>query len=563
MSHTRVLTFLGLGNYQETTYELDGTRTPPTTMHDAATTLRYGVERCSLVMLATAEVEGSWFDAQDRYRQEMRQVEAMPSLFGLQSISDGLEHATQMSNFHTLLRCLEPEPLTLVDHLGERRVEPGEPDTIVLDITYGWRSLPFFAAAVVMFARSQALRRPSSPTLRIIYSAFRHGAPEGEATRVCDLNSLVEVGDWNTALDALMRYGRADDFARLSEEDRRRRRQSTALGKLGGLVKTFADALVTTRTDQVITKASGDFLGRLGELRQDAIAHSPMLKGQIDLLLRWGQALHAPETVSHQGLKAAVALAELLIQLQRYAEAFATMRELLVTAWTLATVPEGEILQPGQAGLRRQREVVARDISWRAAGECTGQAGELFKLYDKVTSRRNDLLHGGFTNQPLPAGTFRKDASTYLDEIKALLAQGPLQVGPVEHSGPMVNFSNHPVSTWPPEQLEAALALGASGVQDVPFPQVDPEASLLDVQELAQEAAEAIAAHQPSRVFVAGEPTLAASVVQILQEHGVLCYSSTTRREAVERLTAKGEVEKLSRFSFVAWRLWPRLARQQ
>jgi hypothetical protein len=195
---------------------------------------------------------------------------------------------------------------------------------------------------------------------------------------------------------------------------------------------------------------------------------------------------------------------------------------------------------------------------------CAKDTDPLLTLYKKISERRNDLLHGGFTNQPFSAKHFRDDAPAYLEELEALLDQGPRPVtGPALEGGVMVNFSNHPQTTWSGAQMEAARALGSTEVLDVPFPEVDPEASLQDVQALAHKMAEAIAAHQPKRVFVAGEPTLAACVVKLLQPHGVLCYSTTSRREVVEHLTADGEVEKRSRFTFVGWRQWPSLGSQQ
>ncbi|RME63089.1 MAG: hypothetical protein D6790_05295, partial [Caldilineae bacterium] len=85
---------------------------------------------------------------------------------------------------------------------------------IWFDITYGFRSQPFFAAAVIAFQRASGDRRP----LRVFYGAYEAGEPEGERVKetapIWELTEFVTVLDWALALHLFLKTGRAEDAAR-------------------------------------------------------------------------------------------------------------------------------------------------------------------------------------------------------------------------------------------------------------------------------------------------------------------------------------------------------------
>lgn len=114
--------------------------------------------------------------------------------------------------------------------------------------------------------------------------------------------------------------------------------------------------------------------------------------------------------------------------------------------------------------------------------------------------------------------------------------------------GVFVNFTNHPSQMWENTQKRAALHYGES-ILDLPFPQVDPMADEIDLQNLAEEKTSEILSLHPTAVLCQGEFGLCFSVVRRLQKAGVrVLYACSERKVRVEGST------KTVQFDFVKFR---------
>lgn len=118
------------------------------------------------------------------------------------------------------------------------------------------------------------------------------------------------------------------------------------------------------------------------------------------------------------------------------------------------------------------------------------------------------------------------------------------------------NISNHPVAEhWSERQIEEARVIAPNAeLIDIPFPQVDPTWSFVEVQKQAESLVNAMkikseGEHRVAGAMVAGEPIMCQAIVRGLEKLGIPCFSATTRREA----TQEGS-EKRSRFAFVRFR---------
>ena len=114
-----------------------------------------------------------------------------------------------------------------------------------------------------------------------------------------------------------------------------------------------------------------------------------------------------------------------------------------------------------------------------------------------------------------------------------------------------VNFSNHPSQYWDNKQREACQDYGE--IIDLPFPQIVPNATDDDLQELSQEYVQKIMSFgdpMTITVHIMGEMTFTFMVVTKLKEMGIKCVASTTERKT----TYNNDGVKLSEFSFVKFR---------
>lgn len=114
--------------------------------------------------------------------------------------------------------------------------------------------------------------------------------------------------------------------------------------------------------------------------------------------------------------------------------------------------------------------------------------------------------------------------------------------------GVFVNFTNHPSQMWENTQKRAALNYGES-ILDLPFPQVDPMADEMDLQNLAEEKASEILSLHPTAVLCQGEFGLCFSVVKRLQKAGVQVLYACSERKVRE----EGSI-KTVQFDFVKFR---------
>ena len=114
-----------------------------------------------------------------------------------------------------------------------------------------------------------------------------------------------------------------------------------------------------------------------------------------------------------------------------------------------------------------------------------------------------------------------------------------------------INLSNHPSEIWSEEQIAEAEKYGC--VLNMPFPNIRPDASAEEVQQLAQEYANQIAEKAEKElitVHVMGEMTFTYNLVASLKNMGIHCVASTTERKTY--IDDSGM--KVSEFKFIQFR---------
>jgi hypothetical protein len=98
----------------------------------------------------------------------------------------------------------------------------------------------------------------------------------------------------------------------------------------------------------------------------------------------------------------------------------------------------------------------------------------------------------------------------------------------------LINLSNRPSNLWSDRQLEAAAVYG--NIEDIPFPDVDPERSEAYIRSLCSEYVQKVLCMKGKEkitVHVMGEMTLTYSLVTALLSMGIPCIASTSVREVV------------------------------
>lgn len=115
----------------------------------------------------------------------------------------------------------------------------------------------------------------------------------------------------------------------------------------------------------------------------------------------------------------------------------------------------------------------------------------------------------------------------------------------------LLNLSNHPSASWPENQVKIAIE-EFGGIQDMPFPHIDPLADEPSVEDLAGQYLGRILVIKPKAVHLMGELTFSFKLLGLLKFHGITCLASTTHRTTVDL----PDGTKISKFEFVRFRAY-------
>lgn len=423
---------------------------------------------------------------------------------------------------------------------------------VILDITHGFRSFPFFAAAVAGFVR--AVDGPTRP-LRIVYGAFDSPRGQGEPAPIWELTTFVELLDWTREIMLFLRTGRAAEVsARTRALDRALRRSwidagadpaaRPRLDRIANELGAFGADLETIRTGALLL-GDGKRPGSAARLREvlaagraAVAAHAPPLADILDHVgtISAPLASAGPSLGTATGQQALAALAELYYRMGRYAEAVTVVREGWITRYAGPSASA-----PGRPGF---------DADARAAAEEAWRDRES-KASRHVADLRNDIDHGGFRKQPKASN----DLARQIGALVARYAEAPrpgrgVHDGspPAENSRVFLNISNHPSDDWCQTQRSAALRY-APRIEDLAFPAVSPELSHTEFDALFR-ATIAKVPDSATHALVQGEPTMTVALVKALRCKGITCLAATGDWDVEDQ----GGIDTRRRFRFVRFR---------
>lgn len=110
----------------------------------------------------------------------------------------------------------------------------------------------------------------------------------------------------------------------------------------------------------------------------------------------------------------------------------------------------------------------------------------------------------------------------------------------------MINLTNHPYQFWSDEQKKAAKEFGP--VEDMQFPNVDPEWDEDKVEALADQYLKLILDKKPQAVLCQGEMTFMYSLVRKLIENEIPVIAACSERVVITEGNVKTSVFKFVRF---------------
>lgn len=380
----KAISFLGYTRpelpYRETTYVYDGHECATAFMAEA--TARFFREEIDeLLVIVTEQAFRQNFADLERALADTVPVRPVP-------IPSGRDEAELWAMFAAI----------------EQQIAPG--DRIIFDITNGFRSLPVLALLAASFVRVAR----GATVERMVYGAY--DATQDGRTPVFDLTPFVRLLDWTTATDAFLRYGRADELARLAGDV-----------PLARLLRQLTDALQTSRPAEVMERAAG-LEAEIASAR-DAVA--PQQQPFALLLDRIG-AEYAGFGLRHprdrqQALAVLQKQREMIswyIEKGLYVQAMTSAREWIVS---LVVYHAG-----GDLFAKRDRNEAERllnnDLNRPLALDpaCVPRLDDVRALWRELRGVRNSLAHAGLAHDAPRAATVIEHVRRVGERLGALLA---------------------------------------------------------------------------------------------------------------------------------------------
>lgn len=450
------------------------------------------------------------------------------------------------NSFETDMRAWGGVPLEFVDHFPEagdesalwtqfeiikQQLRAPSGYSVVLDITHGFRSFPFFGGAVAAFVR--AIDAEPCP-LRIVYGAFEARTADAGVAPIWDLTPFVDLLDWTREIMLFLKTGRATGVGDLLKK-------VPELAELGVAVQRFGRDLETLRTGSLLLgsdtaeSTARALAQQIAGCRQWVHEKLPPFADVLKALEENVQktVLDPQPLNSQRGHEVVASLAKWYLQMGRYVEAATAAQEGWINLYA-----NGDVAFPGRAGCTEKEREEAKQ-RWRATDR---------KAFEKVKQIRNDIDHAGYRPHPAQADHVVMHVSSRVEDFACAQRKTKQASG---CGGGFVNLTNHPSVDWDDAQRQAALELAPSLV-DLAFPPVPPDADEETIEALAKETAARLPAGT-THALLQGEWTLTVALLRKLQRNGVVCLAATTQRD----VSVEIDGAKTSRFRFVRFRRYP------
>jgi CRISPR-associated protein, TM1812 family len=408
----KALSFLGASRYQTVTYVWEGLSHTTSLFPEALARIFSPKEVIVFVTKTARDYRPS--EAEPAYKETLEQ--RLEGLIRFEEIPEGRSEAELWEIFDRVSGAVR------------------EGETVILDITHAFRSIP-----MIVFAVASYLRRTKNVNVeRIVYGAFEARNPlrtppqPQDRAPIFDLTPLLELLDWTSGAEALLKRGDAGLIAdKMIAAHQTLRRTGTGtparLKTLGQKLQAFSQALHLSRPREVMRTAH-ELLSLLEEARDEfqrwALPFA-LLAEQIRRELE-PLAFAEPDTLSRENLERQVGLVEYYLRKELVVQAVTLARE-----WVISFVL---LCRGGGNWLRRvDREEVERALGAAAAGlrretaEVPGwfdglpQRDRLAHLWNKLGQLRNDLAHCGMSEDARRADAIANDARAIPEELRGLL----------------------------------------------------------------------------------------------------------------------------------------------
>ncbi|XZF65740.1 MAG: TIGR02221 family CRISPR-associated protein [Gloeotrichia echinulata DVL01] len=410
MKSIKAISFLGFGNYQETTYvnprSSEECKTP---FFQEALVQFYQPDTLYVLLTKTVETGIPRNATESNWDALKRRLEEKVNLHPVYNVPEAHSNADIWRLFEMLTNCLE------------------ENDRVIFDITHSFRSLPVLALIAVSYLR--VVRRVTIEGL--IYGAFEAENKETKKSPTFDLLPMISLLDWTTATDQFIKTGNAQALAGLL------RSGDSAANELAESIDGIAQSLQLLRPMDVMEKAAilpERIAASAPTISESVIPFASLLERVEQDYGKFGLANPTEYTINPQAsLLRQLEMVEWYAQKGQIVQALSIAREWLPSLLCYHFNLDPQIERPnrnemelllnggtGQKDAQGKRYISPYLEQYKASisQEKRTQLSNLWSNTYKLANLRNDVLHAGFRKNPQSGEYIIEQAKLIVEELK-------------------------------------------------------------------------------------------------------------------------------------------------
>ena len=559
MARKVFISVLGFTNYSECIYAKDAYKSHSVRFIQEAT-LDYLLQQSewtssdvAYIMLTDGAEKANWMDNghRDRVTGEIiaceglqTRLENMQLPFDVQTIS----HLPHGNNENEIWEIFEET---------FKRLQDG--DELYFDLTHGFRYLPMLV--IVLINYSKFLKNVSVKS--ITYGNFESRNDRNEAP-IIDLLPLSMLQDWTYASGQFLESGNVQRLIELSKtkikpimisskgKDKEALLLTGFTNYLGGVVDDFQtcrgvniwNATNVLKLCASMTELQSTFIKPLNPVFEklrtafDGYAKNNGMRNLMETV-KWclDKGLYQQAiTIFQEGILTYICesnqIDSLDVDLRTLVSGAINLysRQEDINSWKFPSDYSEEQIKAGRLVLEN---VVQSEALQKFA-----------KTYVACSALRNDLNHSGMRVSPQTAQNIKKGivkiVNQTLDNVNGI--EVVLAENATVRNRLLINLSNHPYETWGDKQKNAAAEYGE--VIDMAFPMVDANDDEAYIKTLADDFFQRIIEYAEKykvTVHLMGELTFTFALLKLLQERGIGCIASTSKRIVKEEVPGKKE----------------------
>ena len=385
-NHTTLISVIGTGNYEQTTYQFNGKQAEPSPYVIKAIKELFSPDKIFVLMTKEAE----------------------------EKHKSGLE---QVCEFEMILIQAGKNERELWDMFQAVAEKIPENEHLTIDVTHGFRSQPMLLLAIAIYL--QVMKNVKID--HILYGAFDAKDANG-VSPIFDLKPFLDLISWSFATDNFLKKGDATLLSELLRNihGQAHKNKNDYLPKgLDGIGKTLAElseAFAVVRPQEVLELAKQ--LPKKIERTYpdiDNLSAAKPFKSLLDKIKeKFDEFSHNGTFSSEDGMRAQAKIIKFCLDTEQYQQAITLSRELIIS----------KVCAIYGLDERGEAEKLLNDPAKNETPflQMTEQNKKLVSIWRDLADVRNDINHSGMRKNPRPAKKLIKQIEKLCGEVVELVS---------------------------------------------------------------------------------------------------------------------------------------------